>query len=166
MQPVGQHDDEQPTRAKKGRPSKTGNLSPEEKLAVSSSIQGQSSWKEAWAAVQENVPGITCDDPNDEKYVPRSTLRAWTRHPGRLTADSETWTQESSRFFSVSVARPRARKVEPQNDKFSSTWLFCSSCGRHRPCGHIGKFLCAENCKPCCDAAAEELLEVPRHFVS
>ena len=106
------------------------------------------------------MPGITCDDPSEEKYVPRSTLRSWMQHPGRLTAESETWTQESSRFFSVSVARPHMRKIEPQNDDFSSTWSFCLSCGRHRPCGHINRFPCAENCKPCCDATAEELLEV------
>ena len=150
----------------KGRKTKPRIFSDSEKMSMQKALKGQPSWRDAWLAVQEAVPGITHDNPKAEKYVPKSTLEEWRRQPSRLTPKKvDTWNEESTRFFSVSVPRPNLRQAQESSGNetwFSSlSWTFCSKCGRHRPRGHASRAdeNGSEECRPCCDPSAEELLE-------
>ena len=152
----------------KGRPSKPRNFSNAEKLAMHKAVSSTPNWQDAWAAIQKAVPGISYENPQAEKYVPKSTLEEWRRHPTRLAPKpaANTWTEESARFFSVSVPRPNLRQARqashPSDTWFSSSsWTFCPKCGRHRPHGHASKdtVSAADECRPCCDTSAEDLLE-------
>ena len=152
----------------KGRPSKPRNFSNAEKSAMQKAVSSTPNWQDAWAAIQKAVPGISYENPQAEKYVPKSTLEEWRRHPTRLAPKpaANTWTEESARFFSVSVPRPNLRQARqashPSDTWFSSSsWTFCPKCGRHRPRGHASKDTVsgADECRPCCDTSAEDLLE-------